>query len=109
MVLFQKRQESVTALVSLAPRIMGAGCPQREAELLFPMKRSDRATLLSIATNLENLEHRASRSGLDYLALLISHALEEASERLNEDALARTERHEEHKSTAAGEEVTAKP
>ncbi len=58
----------------------------------FPMDRDDRSALTAIADDLAELERRSAGFGLDFLALLLSHAREEAVDRLNDDTLARIER-----------------
>ena len=51
----------------------------------FPMNAPDRLSLSNIADDLADLRRRASDLGLDYLAVLLSHAREEACERLHDD------------------------
>ena len=45
----------------------------------FPMNRTDRLALTAIADDLAALERRAADLGLDFLALIVSQAREEAS------------------------------
>ena len=58
----------------------------------FPLDLSDRITLTDIVNDLAHLERRSVDLDLDFLALLISHALEEACDRLQDDILTKRER-----------------
>ena len=51
----------------------------------FPMNPSDRLCLSNITDDLADLQRRASELGLEYLAVLVSHAREEACDRLRDD------------------------
>ncbi len=51
----------------------------------FPMNPPDRLSLANIADDLADLQRHASDLGLDYLAVLVSHAREEACDRLRDD------------------------
>ena len=66
-------------------RWLGGGVMQ------FPMNRTDRLALTAIADDLAALERRAADLGLDFLALIVSQAREEACEHLQDDIQARTE------------------
>ena len=57
----------------------------------FPMNRMDRLALAAIADDLAELERRSADLGLDFLALLLSHALEETCDHLQDDVQARLE------------------
>ncbi len=57
----------------------------------FPMNRTDRIALTAIADDLAELERRSADLGLDFLALLLCHAREEACDHLHDDILARLE------------------
>ena len=57
----------------------------------FPMNRTDRLALAAIADDLAELEQRSADLGLDFLALLLSHALEETCDHLQDDIQARLE------------------
>ena len=57
----------------------------------FPMNLTDRVALRAIADDLSEIEQRAAELGLNYLALLLSHAREEAYDHLRDDTLARLE------------------
>ena len=57
----------------------------------FPMNLTDRIALTAVADDLSDLEQRAAELGLNYLALLLSHAREEAYDHLRDDTLARFE------------------
>ena len=57
----------------------------------FPMNLTDRIALTAIADDLSEIEQRAAELGLNYLALLLSHAREEAYDHLRDDTLARLE------------------
>ena len=57
----------------------------------FPMNLTDRVALRAIADDLSEIEQRAAKLGLNYLALLLSHAKEEAFDHLRDDTLARLE------------------
>ena len=58
----------------------------------FPMSLKDRMALTAIADELMGLQQRSADLGLDFLALVLSHAREEACDRLRDDTSAKRDR-----------------